>query len=288
MTGHGESVCRADGMTVTTEVRTINNRFFKLNLRISEGFGALEPRIENLTREFIRRGTIYMAVRVDRETSASDFRINQVALLSYRQQVAELLQREPASIGIEGLLQLPGVVDESSGGARDYERVWPSVEEALRTAFARLHAMRVEEGRAMADDLLANRNLIAAELERIQRRAPLVVEGYRVRLTDRLKKLLAELDVSVSASDVVREVGIFAERSDISEETVRLRSHLEQFETLLASEDSNGRKLEFLTQEMFREANTIGSKANDAEIARHVIEVKTCVERIREMIQNVE
>ena len=107
-------------------------------------------------------------------------------------------------------------------------------------------------------------------------------------LTDRLNKLLADVGVRVEMADVVREIGIFAERSDISEEIVRLRSHLEQFDTVMAADESQGRKLEFLTQEMFRETNTIGSKANDAEIARHVIEIKTAIERMREMIQNVE
>jgi len=105
---------------------------------------------------------------------------------------------------------------------------------------------------------------------------------------ERLNKLLAEVGVRAEAGDIVREVGIFAERSDISEEIVRLKSHLDQFDTVMSAEESQGRKLEFLTQEMFRETNTIGSKANDAEIARHVIEIKTAIERMREMIQNVE
>src|SRR5262249_25266571 len=134
----------------------------------------------------------------------------------------------------------------------------------------------------------ANARTIAAELAQIEARAPLVVEAYRGRLTERLNKLLAEVGSRIEPADVVREVGVFAERSDISEEIVRLKSHLEQFDGILAADESQGRKLEFLTQEMFRETNTIGSKANDAEIARHVIEIKTAIERMREMIQNVE
>jgi uncharacterized protein (TIGR00255 family) len=148
--------------------------------------------------------------------------------------------------------------------------------------------MRQEEGAAMAADLTANARAIAAELSAVERRAPQVVEAYRARLLDRLKGLLADLGVQIQPADVVREVGIFAERSDISEEIVRLKSHLEQFATVMAERDSQGRKLDFVIQEMFRETNTIGSKANDAEIARHVIEMKTAIERMREMIQNVE
>ena len=148
--------------------------------------------------------------------------------------------------------------------------------------------MRADEGRAMADDLRTNCQAVAGELAAIEVRAPLVVESYRDRISERLKKLLAEFDVSVEASDVIREVGLFAERSDISEEIVRLRSHLDQFDSIMQIAESSGRKLEFLTQEMFRETNTIGSKANDAEIARHVIEIKAAIERMREMIQNIE
>jgi uncharacterized protein (TIGR00255 family) len=116
----------------------------------------------------------------------------------------------------------------------------------------------------------------------------LVVDEYRGRLSERLKRTLSELDIVLEAADVIKEVALFADRSDISEEIVRLRSHLEQFQATIALSESSGRKLDFLTQEMFREANTIGSKANDLEIAKCVIEVKTTIERIREMIQNIE
>ena len=140
----------------------------------------------------------------------------------------------------------------------------------------------------MAADLLANGRSIAAHLEEIEKRAPLVVTAYRERLTDRINRLLQEYGVSIQAADVVREVGLFADRSDIAEEIVRLRSHLDQFAAVVGAEESNGRKLEFVVQEMLREANTIGSKANDADIARHVVEIKTAIERMREMVQNVE
>ena len=125
-------------------------------------------------------------------------------------------------------------------------------------------------------------------LDRIERRAPAVVEDYRTKLSDRLKRALADAQVPLDPADLIKEVGLFADRSDISEEIVRLRSHLDQFQATMKLPESAGRKLDFLTQEMFRETNTIGSKANDVEIAREVIEIKTAVERIREMIQNVE
>ena len=140
----------------------------------------------------------------------------------------------------------------------------------------------------MARDLHANCDVISEQLGKIESQAPLVVDSHRKRLTERLNKLLDEYEVSIEPADIVREVGVFADRGDISEEVVRLRSHLEQFETIARSEANAGRKLEFVIQEMLRETNTIGSKANDAEIAVYVVEIKTAIERMREMIQNVE
>src|SRR5262249_48007238 len=137
-------------------------------------------------------------------------------------------------------------------------------------------------------DLTANCRAIAAELKQIAVRAPSVIDAYRVRLEERVRSALEEHQLALNPADLVREVAIFAERSDISEEIVRLESHLQQFDKFMASSESAGRKLEFLTQEMLREVNTIGSKSTDVEIARHVIEIKASIERLREMIQNVE
>ena len=136
--------------------------------------------------------------------------------------------------------------------------------------------------------LAANCRAIAAGVEEIQRRAPLVLDAYRTRLEERLNKVLAEYHVTLDPADIIREVSLYAERGDISEEIVRLKSHLDQFDAIMQLPESSGRKLEFLTQEMFREANTIGSKSSDVEIAKQVIEIKTAIERIREMIQNIE
>jgi uncharacterized protein (TIGR00255 family) len=179
-------------------------------------------------------------------------------------------------------------VDDASGVAIDAAADWPIIERTLRSAMERMIQMRNKEGQAMAADLAANCGIIGTSLDHVERRAPLVVADYRTRLHERLKKTLAEFDVAIDASDLIKEVSLFADRGDISEEIVRLRSHLEQFQATLGLSESSGRKLEFLTQEMFREANTIGSKGNDVEIARDVIDIKATIERIREMIQNIE
>jgi uncharacterized protein (TIGR00255 family) len=292
MTGFGEAHTQQDGLAVAVEIRTINNRFFKLTVRTTEGYASLEPLIESELRNAVHRGTIQVNVRVDRKRSPDDYRINVDVLDRYRRQLRDLMAQWQHTVApdpsLEALLPLPGVVDDASGEAIDAMTDWPVIENTLRAALENLSRMRSEEGRAMATDLAANCRAAAASLDQIERRAPKVVEDYRNRLFERLKRTLSELGVVLEPSDVIKEVGLFTDRSDVSEEIVRLRSHLEQFQAVMELPESSGRKLDFLTQEMFREANTIGSKANDVEIAQHVIDIKTTVERIREMIQNIE
>jgi uncharacterized protein (TIGR00255 family) len=290
MTGHGEAQRHADGLSIAVEIRTVNNRYFKLNLRVTDGYLSLEPHVEALVRQQVRRGTVQLNVLINREHSPDDYHLNTAVLGSYIQQLETAFGVALAHGGsnIAPLLSLPGVVEERATALDAIESQWPIVEKVVGDALARLAKMRVDEGRSMTTDLVANARAIAAELAHVEVRAPLVVAAYRTRLTDKLNKLLAEVGGRIEPADVVREVGVFAERGDISEEIVRLKSHLEQFDTVLATDESQGRKLDFLVQEMFRETNTIGSKANDADIARHVIEMKTAIERMREMIQNVE
>lgn len=289
MTGFGEAHGQDTNVAVTVELRSINSRYFKLNLRAPEGFSALEPRIEGALRKHVRRGTVQLTLRVDRQSSADDYRINDRVLLGYRQQLEQLgMNPETDPVRLDALLALPGVVDESEDRGKNAAEFWPLIESVLLNALTNLAKMRSDEGQAMATDLLSNCEFIAEQVETITGRTGIVVENYRSRLTTRMQKLLADYDVTIEAADVAREVGMFAERCDISEEIVRLKSHLQQFRGVLESQDGAGRKLEFLTQEMFRETNTVGSKANDSEIAKYVIEIKAAVERMREMVNNVE
>ena len=294
MTGYGEAHRQEGDLTVAVEVRTINSRYFKLSVRCGEGYSALEQDVENVVRQHVRRGTVQVSLRVEGAQSDS-YCLNSGVLAGYRRQLHELRSQwsdggvpEAERVPLASLLTLPGVVVENPASAADVASEWPLIKSALEAALANLHRMRADEGRAMAADLSVNCGTVATELSQIEGRAGLVVEAYRTRLTERLRKVLAEFEVTLDPSDLIKEVSIYAERSDISEEIVRLRSHLDQFDELLKHAESSGRKLEFLTQEMFRETNTIGSKASDVQIARHVIEIKAAIERIREMIQNVE
>lgn len=290
MTGHGDARFHSDELAVAVELRTVNNRYLKVSVRAAEPYSLLEPEIERVVRRHIRRGTVQVVLAVRRQNRPSDYRVNLVALRSYAEQLRALhkelgLGRE---LDLAPLLALPGVVEEPDPLSSQPTDDWPLVEPVLLEALERLQAMRAEEGRAMADQLLRLLEEIHGHLEAIRLRAPKVVEEYRDKLHERVAALLRDMDIELDRSDLIKEVSVFAERSDVTEEVVRLDSHLGQFRDLLEEEESPGRKLDFLTQEMFREANTIGSKANDVEIARHVVEVKGAIEKIRELVQNVE
>ena len=290
MTGFGEARRQIAGLNVLVEVRTINNRHFKLSFRASEGYSGLEPDVEAVVRDIVRRGTVQVNLRIDRQASPDDFRVNTSVLESYRKQLEAFLQQHgsKSSVGLETLVQLPGVIDPASRANLDPRDDWPLIEDVLREALAAVVKMRADEGAALLADLASNGRIVEQFLDKVAERAPQVSDSYRERLAQRVNKALAELNVTLQPADLIREVSLFVDRSDVSEEIVRLRSHLQQFVEALNLPESSGRKLEFIVQEMGREVNTIGSKGNDAEISRHVIEMKSALERIREQIQNVE
>jgi uncharacterized protein (TIGR00255 family) len=277
-------------MSIAVEVRTINSRHFKLTYRASDGYAALEPEVEAATREVIRRGTVQMNLRVDRSSATDDYRINTDVLDNYRRQLEKYAAGNKLNVSLDPqtLLALPGVIIEKSRSAEDPHEDWPTIEPVVKEALAAMSKMRAEEGVALAADLAHNGRHILEHLDAITRRTPEVTQSYQTRLTTRVQQALSELNVTVEPADLLRELALFADRSDISEEIVRLRSHLQQYEAALMLPESSGRKLEFIAQEMGREINTIGSKANDGEISQLVVEIKTALERIREQIQNVE
>lgn len=290
MTGFGEVRDDRDGYAIVVELRTVNSRYFKLHLRTTDGYGAIESRAEAIIREFIKRGTVHCNIRVRHLGTADDFRLNKNVLNQYLDQLQEVAAERglEEKLRLEPLASLPGVVEGVSTDAEDTNEVWPLVEPTLRAALEQLSKMRADEGEALAKDLQQQCETVERSLGAIETRVPSVAEHYKQRITDRVNESLSELKVTVEPSDLVREISLFAERSDISEEIVRLRSHLEQFDKAMQLPESAGRKLEFICQEMGRETNTIGSKANDSEISQQVVEIKAALERIREQIQNVQ
>lgn len=290
MTGFGDARREEDGAAVTVEVRTINSRHFKLSLRTTDGYGSLDARIEKTLRGWIKRGTVQANVRIRHLNAAEDYRINHAVLNQYVDALQEIAARRDLDeeLRLEPLAVLPGVVEELSTAAQNPDEIWPLVEETLSEALDDHAAMRATEGAALTEDLHRQCEQVARSLDDIEPRTAGVAERYRQRLLTRVNEALASVDASIEPADLVRETALYADRVDVTEEIVRLRSHLEQFEQAMKLDESAGRKLEFICQEMGRETNTIGSKANDAEIAADVVEIKTALERIREQIQNVE
>ncbi len=287
MTGQGQGQAKSERFTVSVELRAINSRFLKINFNGADAYGALISELESQIRDQIKRGTVNVHIRTDDHRGAGSYRLNEKVLRGYKQQLDATFDELPAD-ALNFLLALPGVVEESDESDNGGEELAAVAKEALGSALATLNGMRGKEGESMATELLENCREIGKVADQIKTRAPVVVEAYADRLQDRINQMLAKMDAEIDRKDIVREIGIFSDRCDINEELVRLESHLEQFEQIIGGATSEGRKLDFLTQELLRETNTIGSKSNDAEIAGHVVQIKTMIERIREMVQNVE
>ena len=283
MTGHGQASVEQDQFRVAVEIRTVNNRFLKTSINTDIGT-ELESRVEQQLKATLRRGSVSVRIKTENLQSGQRARLNSDVIQSYWTQLSEIAGGSQ-SINVESLLTLPGVIEDAD--TTDDEELWPVVKKTLEEALHSLVEMRGTEGEAMKVDMVSNIGTIETELTSIEKLAPTVSEAYSKRLTDRINKLLEKFEVTVTASDVIKEVGVFADRTDVSEETVRLATHLEQFR-LVIQEPTPGKKLDFLVQEMLRETNTIGSKANNSDIAKHVVEIKTAIERIREMVQNIE
>ncbi len=289
MTGFGGANTRRNGYVIASEIKTVNNRYFKAALRISDGFSSLEPLIESLLRSKIDRGTINVQLKIRREEGRSRFQINRTAL-SYYIDSARRTAESAAGLALGGaadFFRLPGVIEESDepDSAQD---VWQAVEENLTRALGALSEMRRREGDEMEKAIRRHCGDLAERIAKIEELVPQVSDRYREKLLERVSAIMAEHQLAADETDFIREIALFVDKSDISEEIVRFRSHLEQFDAAMKTTAPCGKRLDFLTQEMFREVNTIGSKANFSEITYWVVDMKTIVEKIREMVQNVE
>ncbi len=289
MTGFGDARRQDERRSIAVEVRTVNNRFLKCSVRLPDALGAFEGEVEKLVRAAVARGTVNVTVRAERLAEAGRYRIDPAILAAYAEQARSVSQATGLPLGgLDACLTLPGVVTEREHRVEDPAEMWPVVAGAVAEALAKHDAFRKTEGASMADDLLANLAIIERELDEIAKRAPEVVREHRDKLLERVSELLRGTEATVVEADVIREVSLFADRADINEEIMRLRSHIAQFRSFVDDPQSQGRKLDFLTQELFREVNTIGSKANSVPIAHRAVEMKAAVEKIREVLQNIE
>jgi len=283
MTGHGHGTARNQQAAVSVEIRSVNNRFLKTTVYGEVG-ADLQSQVEEAVRALVKRGTVTVRLRLER-LDPEQYKLNETAIAAYLDQIRKL--QHSADVPWAAILSLPGVVHEPAISSDD-EQLSQLVREAVEQALGELQGMRSREGTSMRENLTENLQQFRNWLEQVERLAPRVVENFAQRARDRIQSLLAKYEISSQPADIIREVGLFAERADIAEETVRLRSHLQQFEKTMGDQESTGRRLDFLIQEFLRETNTIGSKAQDAEIANCVVEMKTIIERVREMVQNVE
>jgi uncharacterized protein (TIGR00255 family) len=289
MTGFGDATAERDGTHYSVEIRSLNNRFFKASIKLPENVSGLEPELESMLREQLGRGSITFILKMRSETAEAAYLINTQALTAYIEQLQKIKDvNGNLKIDLGALLALPGVCQEPRDESDEIERHGPMVRELSVKAIAKLNAMRGREGEALFNDLMKHAKAIAGNLAEIAKRAPFVIEDYHKRLSQRVNMLISKAELQVSESDLLKEVAVFAERADISEEIQRLTSHLDAFEQACRTGEHAGRKLDFITQEMLREANTIASKANDAQIAKHIVEIKGAIDRLKEQVQNVE
>ncbi len=290
MTGFGVAQAELDGALVAVEVRSVNNRHFKCTLRIPEDFTALEADLEAQTARLLVRGSVIVTLRISNAAARISARINADRLNDYLVQLTAALGAEEASRIERGqLLMLPGVIVED-GGALFLEHLRPVAAKLLDEACAKVIVMRTREGEALGVHLVEFGRIIRTRMDSIAQRVPAVAASYQVRLRARVDAMLSEIGKSVEPADLLREVALFAERSDIAEELVRLGGHLDQYESLLDPKLSEpiGRTMDFVAQELLREANTIASKSGDVEISRQVVEIKTAIDRIKEQSQNAQ
>jgi uncharacterized protein (TIGR00255 family) len=289
MTGFGAAGGLVEGVEYAVEMRSVNSRYFKASVKLPEALSWAEADIEHLLRASLSRGSIVAAIRVKLPDDQAACRVNVAALTRYIDQLRELKFEANPTIRIDlgAMLQLPGVCEPPPVEellSRTKGGLMALIEKALKL----LVEMRTTEGRAVRGELMAHCDTIVRNLLTVEKHAPQVVLDYHQRLTDRVRDLTAGGNVQIDQEQLAREVAIFAERCDIAEEISRLRGHVEQFRESADSPDPAGRKMDFIAQEMLREANTISSKANDASIARAVVEIKTAIDRIKEQVQNIE
>jgi uncharacterized protein (TIGR00255 family) len=288
MTGQGRAKLAVDGMEIEAEVRSVNNRFLKVTFKLTEPLSPFELAMENLVREHLKRGSVHVFVRYAGTGQSQTAAINTDLLQHYLSQTIEAVRKTGQLLTLElgSVLNLPGVL--VPGNMADDGALSDLTLKTLTAALLDLNRMRQTEGNAMGRQLVELVRSVRELRSQIETRAPEVIAEYRKRLESRVRTALNDLGHSADELDILREVLQFSDRCDVREELVRLSSHLDRFEEALDGAESQGRRLDFLIQEIFRETNTIGAKANDATIAHYVVSIKTSVEQMRELVQNVE
>ena len=288
MTGYGRARGSNQGITVTAEIKSVNSRYLEFSPRVLRAYSFLEDRLRRTVQGIISRGKVECSIQIEIEDDeAITVRVNKSLAEGYYkalQQMTEELSL-PNEISASRIAAFPDVLTVQKLPA-DEEKIWSAVSPVLLAACENFVAMRVREGEKLRADILSRAAHIESLVQTVEERSPQTVAEYLEKLKTRMRELLE--DAAIDEQRLLTEAAIFADKVAVAEETVRLHSHLAQLREMTESSEPIGRKLDFLVQEMNREANTIGSKAQDIQIAKVVIEIKSEIEKIREQIQNIE
>lgn len=288
MTGYGRSQQLADGMNITVEIKSVNHRYFEFSSKLPRNYGFLDEKLKSFFNGRLTRGKMECYVQIEAvEEPDTVITLNHSLVKGYIDAYKELAE----TYGLENDVK---VSDISRVGdifmvrkqAADEDRIWAAVQTVAEAALDGFVSMREREGARLRDDVLFRLDEIISNVEYIESRSPETVKEYNEKLLTRMKELLE--DAHIDEQRIITEAAIFADKVAVAEETVRLRSHISQLRSFLDLSEAVGKKMDFLVQELNREANTIGSKAQDVEIARRVVATKAEIEKIREQIQNIE
>lgn len=291
MTGFGRGEYSDGKRNVICEIRTVNHRYADISVKMPKRYSFAEEKIKALIKERVRRGKVEVSIIVENLTEGDiTIRLNSPVAQQYIENFKELKERYglTGEIDLKLVSSMPDVL-KAIPDVEDEEEVTAVICESVKAAVSRLDEMRTTEGAKLAEDLLMRGELIREIVKKIEKRAPLVAEEYREKLEARIRELVED-KVDIPADRILVEAAVFADKANITEELVRLDSHMIQLKAFLteSGEGTVGKKLDFLVQEMNREANTIGSKANDLEITSLMLETKSEIEKIREQVQNIE
>ena len=288
MTGFGRAVKELDGYVITVELKSVNHRYFEFSSRCPRQYGFIDEKIKSFVNSHIERGKVDCYVGIEAlNTESADVVVNHTLASAYVKALKEIAQSYDLNedFGVSTISRFSDVLVVKKA-EEDEEKIWTLVKEVASEAVDKFIEMRQTEGKRMYDDVYSRSSFILDCVSYIEERSPETVKEYNDKLIQRVHDLIG--DVSLDESRVIQEVAIFADKVAVAEETVRLRSHIEQLREFLNSDTAVGRKMDFLVQEINRETNTIGSKCNDVDIARRVVDMKAEIEKIREQIQNIE
>ena len=288
MTGFGRAEKVIDGRSITVEIKSVNHRFFDFSSRIPHEYDFLEKKLRPFLQERIARGKVEVSIELETPDNADvNVCVNHSLAAGYLAAFREIQQQYGLKddITVSSLIHCPDIFTVRRA-QEDEEKVWEAIRQVLEEALVPFFTMRRTEGRNMEKDVLARASAVLELVGKIEERSPKTVEEYRVKLKERISDMLGGADVDEQR--ILTEAALYADKVSVAEETVRLRSHLDQLSSMLEANEPVGRRLDFLVQEMNREANTIGSKCVDAQISHWVVDMKAEIEKIREQIQNIE